>query len=145
MYYAYVSMYKCVNMYVCTTFSIHLLKSLYYILNYTGIYAEGYIVFVFPFVRSYVRSFVLSLVHSSVAFVEFTSKFNVKSSQMGHILPTTDQKASIFGLWISWKVCFHAMSLGPRVHAPGLGWRSNSRTPLECVFLLFCYRNNLCR
>ena len=29
-----------------------------------GIYAEGYIVFVFPFVRSYVRSFVCSFVRS---------------------------------------------------------------------------------
>ena len=33
--------------------------------NYTpGIYAEGYIVFVFPFVRSYVRMFVRSFVRS---------------------------------------------------------------------------------
>ena len=31
-----------------------------------GIYAEGYIVFVFPFVRSYVRMFVRSFVHSFV-------------------------------------------------------------------------------
>ena len=29
-----------------------------------GIYAEGYIVFVFPFVRSYVRMFVRSFVRS---------------------------------------------------------------------------------
>ena len=35
--------------------------------NYTpGIYAEGYIVFVFPFVRSYVRMFVRSFVGSFV-------------------------------------------------------------------------------
>ena len=34
-------------------------------LDYTpGIYAEGYIVFVFPFVRSYVRMFVRSFVRS---------------------------------------------------------------------------------
>ena len=33
-----------------------------------GIYAEGYIVFVFPFVRSYVRSFVRSFVLPSVAW-----------------------------------------------------------------------------
>ena len=37
----------------------------HYCFNYTpGIYAEGYIVFVFPFVRSYVRSFVCSFVRS---------------------------------------------------------------------------------
>ena len=44
-----------------------------------GIYAEGYIVFVFPFVRSsvcmFVCSFVHSFVHTSVTFVEFASKF----------------------------------------------------------------------
>ena len=35
--------------------------------SYTpGIYAEGYIVFVFPFVRSFVRSFVCSFVRSFV-------------------------------------------------------------------------------
>ena len=40
--------------------------------NYTpGIYAEGYIVFAFPFVLSYVRSFVCA----SVTFVEFMTKF----------------------------------------------------------------------
>ena len=27
------------------------------------------------------------------------------------------------------------MSIGPRVHAPGWGWRSKCRTPLKCVFL----------
>ena len=42
--------------------------------SYTpGIYAEGYIAFVFRFTRSYVRSLL------SVALVEFTSKFSVKA------------------------------------------------------------------
>ena len=36
-----------------------------------GIYAEGYIVFAFPFGHSYVRSFV----RTSVTFVEFMTKF----------------------------------------------------------------------
>ena len=47
-----------------------------------GIYADGYIVFAFPFVRSYVRSFVRSLVRffvrNSGTFVEFMSKFWLK-------------------------------------------------------------------
>ena len=51
-----------------------------------GIYADGYIVFAFPFVRSYVRSFVHSFVrslvrffvHNSGTFVEFMSKFWLK-------------------------------------------------------------------
>ena len=42
-------------------------------------YAEGYIVFVYPFVRSYVSSFV----RSSVTLVDFTTKIYVKVSQMG--------------------------------------------------------------
>ena len=58
--------------------------------SYTpGIYAEGYIVFVFPFVCSFVRT--------SVTFVEFASKFCVKVSQVVYISATTYQKAFIFG------------------------------------------------
>ena len=74
-------------------------------LHYTpGIYAEGYIVFVFPFVRSYVRMFVRSFVRSfvlpSVAWnlrQSFASKFCVKVSQVVYISATTHQKAFIFG------------------------------------------------
>ena len=62
--------------------------------HYTpGIYAEGYIVFVFPFVRSYVRLFV----RTSFRHVEFASKFCVKVSQVVYISATTHQKAFIFG------------------------------------------------
>ena len=47
--------------------------------NYTpGIYADGYIVFAFPFVRSYVRSLVRFFVRNSGTFVEFMSKFWLK-------------------------------------------------------------------
>ena len=43
----------------------HMQKEGTHTCNYTpGIYAEGYIVFVFPFVRSYVRMFVRSFVRS---------------------------------------------------------------------------------
>ena len=58
-----------------------------------GIYADGYIVFAFPFVHSSVRMFVSSF-HS---FVEFASKFCVKVSQVEYISATTHQKAFIFG------------------------------------------------
>ena len=58
-----------------------------------GIYAEGYIVFVFPVVRLYVHSFV----RTSVTFVEFASKFYYKVSQVVYISATTYQKAFIFG------------------------------------------------
>ena len=56
-----------------------------------GIYADGYIVFVFPFVRSSVCMFVRSFV------VEFASKFYYKVSQVMYISATTYQKAFIFG------------------------------------------------
>ena len=47
--------------------------------DYTpGIYADGYIVFAFPFVCSLVRSFVSSFVRYSGTFVEFMSKFLLK-------------------------------------------------------------------
>ena len=63
--------------------------------HYTpGIYADGYIVFAFPFVRLSVRMFVSSFVRS---FVEFASKFCVKVSQVVYISATTHQKAFIRG------------------------------------------------
>ena len=62
-----------------------------------GIYAEGYIVFAFPFVCSFVRLFVRSFVRTSFRRVEFASKFCVKVSQVVYISATTDQKAFIFG------------------------------------------------
>ena len=64
-----------------------------YFVYIPGIYADGYIVFAFPFVRSYVRMFV----RNSVTFVEFASKFCVKVSQDVYISATTHQKAFIFG------------------------------------------------
>ena len=61
------------------------------IIVYTpGIYAEGYIVFVF---HSYVRSFV----RTSFRRCKFASKFCVKVSQVVYISATTHQKAFIFG------------------------------------------------
>ena len=73
---------------------ILLSQNLYYT---PGIYADGYIVFVFPFVRSSVCMFVRSFVRTSVTFVEFASKFCVKVSQVVNISATTYQKAIIFG------------------------------------------------
>ena len=42
-------------------------------------------------------------------FVEFTSKFYIKVSQVGYISPTTHQKAFIFGSWVPWRVCIHTV------------------------------------
>ena len=75
--------------------------------------------FVRSFVRSFVRVFVRSLL--SVTFVEFTSKFLVKVSLSEYISLTIHQKAFIFEPWVPERVSFYAMSLGPRVHAPGWG------------------------
>ena len=57
---------------VINMYAKYQLHTLYYT---PGIYAEGYIVFVFPFVRSYVRSFVRLFVRTSFRRVEFASKF----------------------------------------------------------------------
>ena len=48
--------------------------------DYTpGIYAEEYIVFVFPFIRSYVRSFV----RDSIPFMELLQSFTLKFLKWG--------------------------------------------------------------
>ena len=86
----------------------------FYQVYYTpGIYVEGYIVFVFPFVRLCVCSFVSSF----VTFVEFT----LKSFSSGVCL--TNHSSEAIHIWtigtlVHWKVCYHAMSFGPRVLAP---------------------------
>ena len=80
----------------------------------------------------FVCLFVRSLL--SVSFVEFTSKFLVKVSLSEYISLTTHQKAIIFEPWVPERVIFYAMSFGPKVHAPGWGLRSKSRTLLKCVF-----------
>ena len=79
--------------------ALHYIKALISNLNhYTpGIYAEGYIVFVFPFVCSFVRLFVRLFVRTSFRRVEFASKFCVKVSHVMFISATTHQKSFIFG------------------------------------------------
>ena len=67
------------------------------IVIHPGIYAKGYIIFVFPFVRSS-RSWKLPQSVSTKSYV------NV--SQVQYISPTTHQKAFIFGSWVPWRVCF---------------------------------------
>ena len=67
----------------------------YLSLYYTpGIYAEGYIVLVFPFVHTYVHSVIRSYfrpIHG------ITSKCYVQATPVKYILPTIHQKAFIFG------------------------------------------------
>ena len=58
----------------------------------------------------------------------------VKVSLSDYISLTTHQKAFIFEPWVPERVSFYAMSFGPKVHAPGWGKRSKSRTQLKCVF-----------
>ena len=47
--------------------------------------------------------------------VEFTSKFLVKVSLSGYIMPSTHQKAFIYGPWAPKRVSFLALRFGPRV------------------------------
>ena len=66
-------------------------QGLYTQLHYTpAIYAEGYIVFVFPFVCLFVHSYFRPV-------RGITSKFYVKATWVEYISPTTHQKAFIFG------------------------------------------------
>ena len=59
-----------------------------------GIYAEGYIVFVFPFVLSFICLFVRSYFRPVRGI---TSEFYVQATRVEYISPTTHQKAFIFG------------------------------------------------
>ena len=53
--------------------------------------------------------------------VFITSKFLVEVSLSEYMSLTTHQKAFIFEPWVPERVSSYAMSLGPRVHAPGWG------------------------
>ena len=75
--------------------------------------------FVRSFVCSFVRVFVRSLL--SVTFVEFTTKFLVKSSLSEYTSLTKHQKAFIFEPWVPERVSFYAMSFGSKVDGPGWG------------------------
>ena len=55
----------------------------------------------------------------NVVFI--TSKFLVEVSLSEYMCLTTHQKAFIFEPWVPERVSSYAMSLGPRVHAPGWG------------------------
>ena len=100
-----------------------------------GIYAEGYIVFAFPFVLSSVRMFVRSFVRPSRSWNlrKSFSQSCVQVSQVECIWRSIRQKAFIFGPWLLTPGCM------PQGGARG------PKTPLKSVFLLFCYENNLCR
>ena len=88
-----------------------------------------------PF-RSYVHSFVRASVTSrSWNLPQSFPQCCVKVSQVGYISRTIHQKAFIFGPLVPLKVCFLAMTFGPRVRAPGWGWRSKTS-----VFLLFLWK-----
>ena len=63
-------------------------------LHTPGIYAEGYIVFVFLFVCSSVHMFVCSYFRPVRGI---TSKLYVQATRVEYISPTTHQKAFIFG------------------------------------------------
>ena len=97
-------------------------------INYTpGIYAEGYIVFVFLFVSPSVRMFVCSFVHSFVrSFVLPSRSWNYfkvlrASNSSGEYL--TNHLSESIHIWTigTWRVGFHSMTPHPRVHAPGWG------------------------
>ena len=61
----------------------YLFASLWVRLLYPGIYAVGYIAFVFPFICSSVRLFVSSFIRDSVPFVELLQIFTLKFLMWG--------------------------------------------------------------
>ena len=86
----------------------------------SGIYANDYMVFAFPFVCS------------SIKLMELTSKFCVEVSLSGSISRTTRLKKLLFGPWVPWTVCFL-----PWVQTPGVGLEVKTRTPYcstTCTF-----------
>ena len=102
-----------------------------------GIYAEGYIVFVFLFVCWSLRMFVSSFVRPSVTFVEFTTKFYIIVSQVGYIWPTTHQKAFIFGPWVTLECLHSCHKFWPQGSDPGLGARGQNLGHLKKCYVAF--------
>ena len=80
----------------------------------------------------FVCSFICLLL--SITFAEFTSKCLVKVSLSEYISLTTLQEAFIFEPWVPERVCFRAMSFGPRVHAR-LG--AKGKNPGHCLNTFF--------
>ena len=78
-----------------------------------GVYS--FHLFVYPFNHSFVCA--------SVTFMEFTTKFSTKlreSFSSGVYLTNySSESIHIWTMGTFWKICFLAMSFGPRVHAPG--------------------------
>ena len=98
--------------------------------------------FVFPFICSSVRMFVCSyvrlFVRTSVTFVEFTSKFCIKVSQVVYISATTYQKTFIFEPYLPWRVGIHSMARTPG-SMPWGGARGQKLGHLKNTFSKFCY------
>ena len=84
--------------------------------------------------RLSIRPLVCLFVRPSIRHVRgIYVKVFLESSQVGYISPTTHQKASIFGLRVPWKVCFHAIGSCHRV---------GSRTPLKSFFYFSIMETN---
>ena len=112
----------------CMKFVVAFFTTFIFIPPTLKIYAEGYIVFIFLFVL------VRLCIHPSIMFMEFTSEFYIKVSQVGYISPVTPQKAFM----VPWRVCFHARSFGPRVHAPN-GAGGQNLGHLKKCFVAFSF------
>ena len=88
-----------------------------------GIYSEGYIVFVFPFVRSYVRMFVRSFVRS---FVLPSVTWNLRQSFASKFLKwcyLSNYSSEIIHIWtIVTLEGWHSLhDRGPQGPCPGVG------------------------
>ena len=92
----------------------------------------GFCLSVFFSFRWYVRSFV----RYYVTLTKITSKFCFKVSQRVYLNNHSSESIHIWAMG-TLDGLLRSMNFGPRVHAPGWGWMSKSRTPLKGVILLF--------
>ena len=106
-------------------------------------YAEGYIIFAFPFVRTFVRSCVC---HIRGIYLKVFHKVALKFLKWGISHELLIRKHSYLDHGYLGRSASMPWVLAPEfIHASGWGWGSKSRTPLKSVFILFRYGNNLCR
>ena len=112
--------------------------------NYTpGIYAEGYIVFAFPFVLSSVRMFIRS-------FVTLSRTWNLRQSFACKFLKLGISHEPLIRLHSHLDHRYPGGSaFVPCILTPGsiprVGLEVKIKDTLKSVFLLFCYGKNFCR
>ena len=89
--------------------------------HYTpGIYAEGYIVFIFPFVRTYVRSFICSFVRTPSRSWNYFKVLRASNSSGVYLTNHSSESIHIWTIGtLEGRLSFHDSS--PQGPCPGVG------------------------